>query len=49
VVLNCPFGNFASIFNYICFNAVDLENGVEIEDKEVIEQKVFTEGYEVSV
>lgn len=49
VVLNCPFRNFATIFNYICFNAVDLENGVEIEDKEVIEQKVFTEDYEVSV
>uniref|UniRef100_A0A914EMB4 L-ascorbate oxidase n=1 Tax=Acrobeloides nanus TaxID=290746 RepID=A0A914EMB4_9BILA len=46
VVLNCPFRNFAMSFNYICFNAVDLENGVEIEDKEVIEQKVFTEGYE---
>uniref|UniRef100_A0A914C4Z8 Uncharacterized protein n=2 Tax=Acrobeloides nanus TaxID=290746 RepID=A0A914C4Z8_9BILA len=46
VVLNCPFGRFRSDYNYTCKNVGELENGKPIDDKEVIEQKVFTQGYE---
>jgi hypothetical protein len=46
-VLNCPFGRFGSYYNYTCKNVGELENGEPIGDKEVVEQKVFTQGYEV--
>uniref|UniRef100_A0A914CDD9 L-ascorbate oxidase n=1 Tax=Acrobeloides nanus TaxID=290746 RepID=A0A914CDD9_9BILA len=46
-VLNCPFGQFAPNYNYICLNVGDLQNGDSLfYDQEVIQQKVFKSGYE---
>ncbi|KAK0393700.1 hypothetical protein QR680_000360 [Steinernema hermaphroditum] len=45
-VLNCPFGQFGSQFPYTCIPAVDLESAELINDKEVLEAKHFTEGYQ---
>lgn len=47
LILNCPFGRFNSEYNYICKNVGELENGEKIDDKEVIQQKVFENNYEV--
>jgi hypothetical protein len=47
-ILNCPFNQFASSYNYTCLNVGDLQNGDSLFfDKEIIQQKVFTSGYEV--
>ncbi|TMS32895.1 hypothetical protein L596_000689 [Steinernema carpocapsae] len=45
-VLNCPFGQFGDQFPYKCIPAVDLESAYPIEDKELLEAKVFSEGYQ---
>ncbi|TKR69450.1 hypothetical protein L596_021612 [Steinernema carpocapsae] len=49
VVANCPFKDFAPKFGYTCKNAHAHElESVEIDsnDKEILKQKTFTEGYE---
>uniref|UniRef100_A0A914C8N0 L-ascorbate oxidase n=1 Tax=Acrobeloides nanus TaxID=290746 RepID=A0A914C8N0_9BILA len=47
VVLNCPFGQFASTYNYTCLNVGSLQNADPVYvDNEIIQQKVFTSGYE---
>lgn len=46
-ILNCPFGQFAPSYNYICVDVGGLQNAEPVPDPEVIQKKVFTRGYEV--
>ena len=47
-VLNCPFSDFPSTYNYTCISYDQLENPhPEAIDKEILQDTPFTSGFEV--